>query len=49
VTKHLHITTCTSTGIGCMLSPSNTCFLSEQVSLRQGIMIRTNLSEPSAS
>lgn len=24
--------TCTSTGIGCMLSPSNTCFLSEQVS-----------------
>lgn len=23
--------TCDSTGIGCMLSPSNTCFLSEQV------------------
>lgn len=25
--------TCDSTGIGCMLSPSNTCFLSEQVRL----------------
>jgi hypothetical protein len=24
--------TCDSTGIGCMLSPSKTCFLSEQVS-----------------
>ena len=24
--------TCSSTGIGCMLSPTNTCFISEQVS-----------------